>query len=104
MRGSFTGAVTDRAGKFEQADGGTLFLDEVGDLSLAAQAKLLRVLQEGVVTRIGGTKSVTVDVRVLAATNKDLREEIAREPVPRGPALPAQRGGDPRAAAARARG
>ncbi|MBP2648801.1 MAG: Fis family transcriptional regulator, partial [Gemmatimonadetes bacterium] len=76
MRGSFTGAVTDRAGKFEQADGGTLFLDEVGDLSLAAQAKLLRVLQEGVVTRIGGTKSVSVDVRVLAATNKDLREEI----------------------------
>lgn len=76
MRGSFTGAVVDRAGKFEQADGGTLFLDEVGDLSLAAQAKLLRVLQEGVVTRIGGTKAVNVDVRVLAATNKDLREEI----------------------------
>ena len=76
MRGSFTGAVIDRAGKFEQADGGTLFLDEVGDLSLAAQAKLLRVLQEGVVTRIGGTKAVNVDVRVLAATNKDLREEI----------------------------
>jgi two-component system nitrogen regulation response regulator NtrX len=76
MKGSFTGAVVDRAGKFEQADGGTLFLDEVGDLSLAAQAKLLRVLQEGVVTRIGGSKSITVDVRVLAATNKDIREEI----------------------------
>jgi len=76
MKGSFTGAVADRAGKFEQADGGTLFLDEVGDMSLAAQAKLLRVLQEGVVTRIGGSKSITVDVRVLAATNKDLRSEI----------------------------
>ncbi len=76
MKGSFTGAVADRAGKFEQADGGTLFLDEVGDMSLAAQAKLLRVLQEGVVTRIGGSKSVTVDVRVIAATNKELREEI----------------------------
>jgi len=76
MKGSFTGAVADRAGKFEQADGGTLFLDEVGDMSLAAQAKLLRVLQEGVVTRIGGSKSIQVDVRVLAATNKDLDEEI----------------------------
>jgi two-component system nitrogen regulation response regulator NtrX len=76
MKGSFTGAIADRAGKFEQADEGTLFLDEVGDMSLAAQAKLLRVLQEGVVTRIGGSKSVQVDVRVLAATNKDLRAEI----------------------------
>lgn len=77
MKGSFTGAVQDRAGKFEQADGGTLFLDEVGDLSLPAQAKLLRVLQEGVVTRIGGSRPISVDVRVLAATNKDLRSEIA---------------------------
>jgi two-component system, NtrC family, nitrogen regulation response regulator NtrX len=76
MKGSFTGAVSDRAGKFEQADGGTLFLDEVGDMSLSAQAKLLRVLQEGVVTRIGGSKSIQVDVRVLAATNKDLETEI----------------------------
>ncbi|MGN6391103.1 MAG: sigma-54-dependent transcriptional regulator [Gemmatimonadales bacterium] len=76
MKGSFTGAVADRAGKFEQADGGTLFLDEVGDMSLPAQAKLLRVLQEGVVTRIGGAKPVQVDVRVLAATNKDLGREI----------------------------
>ncbi|HET7602996.1 MAG TPA: sigma-54 dependent transcriptional regulator [Gemmatimonadales bacterium] len=76
MKGSFTGAFADRAGKFEQADGGTLFLDEVGDMSLAAQAKLLRVLQEGVVTRIGGSKAIQVDVRVLAATNKDLGEEI----------------------------
>ena len=77
MKGSFTGAFADRAGKFEQADGGTLFLDEVGDMSLSAQAKLLRVLQEGVVTRIGGAKSIEVDVRVLAATNKDLEGEIA---------------------------
>jgi two-component system nitrogen regulation response regulator NtrX len=77
MKGSFTGAFADRAGKFEQADGGTLFLDEVGDMSLAAQAKLLRVLQEGVVTGIGGSKAIQVDVRVLAATNKDLGEEIA---------------------------
>jgi len=76
MKGSFTGAFADRAGKFEQADGGTLFLDEVGDMSLSAQAKLLRVLQEGVVTRIGGSKSIQVDVRVLAATNKDLEAEI----------------------------
>ena len=77
MKGSFTGAFADRAGKFEQADGGTLFLDEVGDMSLSAQAKLLRVLQEGVVTRIGGAKPIEVDVRVLAATNKDLEGEIA---------------------------
>ena len=77
VKGSFTGAFADRAGKFEQADGGTLFLDEVGDMALPAQAKLLRVLQEGVVTRIGGSKSIEVDVRVLAATNKDLGLEIA---------------------------
>jgi two-component system nitrogen regulation response regulator NtrX len=77
MKGSFTGAFADRSGKFELADGGTLFLDEVGDMSLSAQSKVLRVLQEGVVNRIGAAKSVQVDVRVLAATNKDLQEEIA---------------------------
>jgi two-component system nitrogen regulation response regulator NtrX len=76
MKGSFTGAVADRAGKFEQAHGGTLFLDEVGDMSLAAQAKVLRVLQDGVVTRIGGSKPIQVDVRVLAATNKEVEAEI----------------------------
>ncbi|MGH7562270.1 MAG: sigma-54-dependent transcriptional regulator [Gemmatimonadales bacterium] len=76
MKGSFTGAFADRAGKFELADGGTLFLDEVGDMSLSAQAKVLRVLQEGLVTRIGGAKAIPVDVRVLAATNKDLSAEI----------------------------
>ena len=77
LKGSFTGATADRAGKFEQAHQGTLFLDEVGDMSLAAQAKVLRVLQDGVVTRIGGAKPVSVDVRVLAATNKRLEDEIA---------------------------
>jgi two-component system nitrogen regulation response regulator NtrX len=77
MKGSFTGATADRPGKFEQANGGTLFLDEVGDMSLSAQAKVLRVLQDGVVTRIGGAKTISVDVRVLAATNKALEEEIA---------------------------
>ncbi len=76
MRGSFTGAVADRAGKFEQADGGTLFLDEIGDMSSSAQAKVLRVLQDGEVTRIGGQKSRKVDVRVVAATNKRLEDEI----------------------------
>lgn len=77
MKGSFTGAFADRAGKFEQADGGTLFLDEVGDMSLAAQAKVLRALQEGEVTRIGSARPVKVDVRVIAATNKDIEAEIS---------------------------
>jgi two-component system, NtrC family, nitrogen regulation response regulator NtrX len=77
VKGSFTGAVADRAGKFEQADGGTLFLDEIADMSLSAQAKVLRVLEDGVVTRIGGAKPVSVDVRVIAATNKNLEAEIA---------------------------
>jgi two-component system, NtrC family, nitrogen regulation response regulator NtrX len=76
MKGSFTGATADRAGRFEQANGGTLFLDEVGDMSLAAQAKVLRVLQDSVVMRIGGHKPIIVDVRVLAATNKHLEAEI----------------------------
>ena len=77
MKGSFTGAISDRAGKFEQANKGTLFLDEVGDMSLAAQAKVLRVLQDNVITRIGSGKPVSVDVRVIAATNKTLENEIA---------------------------
>jgi two-component system nitrogen regulation response regulator NtrX len=76
IKGSFTGAIADRAGKFEQADGGTLFLDEVGDMSLDAQAKALRALEEGVITRVGGSKAITVDVRVIAATNKDLAGAI----------------------------
>jgi two-component system nitrogen regulation response regulator NtrX len=77
MKGSFTGAFADRSGKFEQADSGTLFLDEIGDMSLAAQSKVLRALEEGVVTRIGATKATNVDVRIIAATNKALEEEIA---------------------------
>ncbi|MGI9076294.1 MAG: sigma-54-dependent transcriptional regulator [Gemmatimonadaceae bacterium] len=77
LKGSFTGAIADRAGKFEQATGGTLFLDEIGDMSLAAQAKVLRVLEDGVVTRIGGGKALAVDVRVIAATNKKVEEEIS---------------------------
>jgi two-component system nitrogen regulation response regulator NtrX len=76
IKGSFTGAVADRPGKFEQAHGGTLFLDEVGDMSLAAQAKVLRALEEGLITRVGGSKAVEVDVRVIAATNKDLPAAI----------------------------
>ena len=77
MKGSFTGAISDRAGKFEQANKGTLFLDEIGDMSLAAQAKVLRVLQDNVITRIGSGKPISVDVRVIAATNKTLENEIA---------------------------
>jgi two-component system nitrogen regulation response regulator NtrX len=76
MKGAFTGAVSDRRGKFELADGGTLFLDEIGDMSLKTQAKVLRALQEQVVEPVGGTSSVKVDVRIIAATNKDLPSEI----------------------------
>ncbi len=76
-KGSFTSAIKQHKGKFEQADGGTLFLDEIGDMSLAAQAKVLRVLQEKKLSRVGSDKDIIVDVRVVAATNKDLRKEIA---------------------------
>ena len=76
-KGSFTSAVKQRIGKFEQADGGTLFLDEIGDMSLSAQAKVLRALQESKITRVGGEKEIAVNVRVLAATNKNLLQEIA---------------------------
>ncbi len=77
IKGSFTGAIADRTGKFEQANGGTLFLDEIGDMSPSAQAKVLRVLEDGVVNRIGSSKTISVDVRVIAATNKNLEAEIA---------------------------
>ena len=77
-KGSFTSAIRDHKGKFEQADGGTIFLDEIGDMSLAAQAKVLRVLQEKKLIPVGGDKEITVDVRVIAATNKNLQEEIAK--------------------------
>ena len=76
VKGAFTSAVKDRAGKFEAADKGTIFLDEIGDMSLAAQAKVLRALQENIITRVGADKDIKVDVRVIAATNKDLRKEI----------------------------
>jgi len=75
-KGSFTSALKQRIGKFEQANGGTLFLDEIGDMSLNAQAKVLRALQEGKITRVGGDKDINVDVRVIAATNKDLLREV----------------------------
>jgi len=75
-KGSFTSAVKQRIGKFEQANGGTLFLDEIGDMSLSAQAKVLRALQEGKITRVGADKDINVDVRVIAATNKDLLKEV----------------------------
>lgn len=77
-KGSFTSAIKQHKGKFEQADGGTLFLDEIGDMSLAAQAKVLRVLQEKKLSRVGSDKDISVDVRVVAATNKNLKEEIAK--------------------------
>ena len=75
-KGSFTSAIRQRIGKFEQANGGTLFLDEIGDMSLGAQAKVLRALQEGKITRVGADKDISVDVRVVAATNKDLLKEV----------------------------
>lgn len=77
VKGAFTSAVKDRAGKFEAADKGTIFLDEIGDMSLSAQAKVLRALQESMITRVGADKDIKVDVRVVAATNKDLKKEIA---------------------------
>ena len=77
-KGSFTSAIKQHKGKFEQADGGTLFLDEIGDMSLAAQAKVLRVLQEKKLSRVGSDKDIEVNVRVIAATNKDLKAEIEK--------------------------
>ncbi len=94
MKGAFTGAISNRSGKFEMADNGTLFLDEIGELSLALQAKLLRVLQYGDIQRVGDDRSLRVDVRVLAATNRDLRQEVvegrfSRRSVPSAERLPA---------------
>jgi len=75
-KGSFTSAIRQRKGDFELANGGTLFLDEIGDMSLSAQAKVLRALQENKITRVGGEKEIPVDVRVIAATNKNIKEEL----------------------------
>ena len=102
-KGAFTGAVSMRQGRFELADGGTLFLDEIGDLPLEMQAKLLRVLQEGEFERVGRRGRRRVDVRVIAATHRDLEADVAERTVPRRPVLPPQRVPDPPAAAARAR-
>ncbi len=77
-KGAFTSAIKQRKGKFEQADGGTIFLDEIGDMSLSAQAKVLRALQENKITRVGSDKDINVNVRILAATNKNLKEEIEK--------------------------
>ena len=90
-KGSFTGATDKQVGKFELADRGTIFLDEVGDMSLKTQAKVLRVLQEGEVERLGSSRTLKVDVRVIAATNKDLEAGDREGPVPRGPVLPPER-------------
>ena len=103
-KGSFTGATEKQVGKFEQADEGTIFLDEVGDMSAKTQAKVLRVLQEGEVERLGSARTIKVDVRVIAATNKNLEEEIEKGTLSRGSVLPPGGDSDSRAAAARAPG
>ncbi len=100
-KGSFTGATEKQIGKFEQADRGTIFLDEVGDMSPKTQAKVLRVLQEGEVERLGSARTIKVDVRVIAATNKDLEAGDREGHLPRGSLLPSERDPDPRAAAPR---
>ena len=101
-KGAFTGAVAAKRGLFEEAQGGTLFLDEIGDVGGKMQAQLLRVLQEGEIRRVGGAEAIKVDVRVVAATNRDLEEEVAAGALPRGSLLPHQRRDHPPAAAARA--
>ena len=101
-RGAFTGATEQRAGVFEIAQGGTLFLDEIGDMPLELQAKLLRVLQERELTRIGGREVIKVDCRIIAATNQDLERAVQAGALPRGPLLPPQGRADHGAAAARA--
>ena len=101
-KGAFTGAVARKPGKFEMAHRGTLFLDEIGDLPLSLQAKILRALEEKRFERVGGTASVQVDVRLVAATNRGLRAQVAAQALPRGPVLPAVGVPDHGAAAARA--
>ena len=102
-RGAFTGATNRGIGRFEQAEGGTLFLDEIGDMPLEAQTRLLRVLQQGEYTTVGGRTPIKTDVRIIAATNRDLRQLIAAGPVPRRSLLPPQCRAAAPAALARAR-
>ena len=102
-KGAFTGAAATREGKFEVADGGTLFLDEIGDMALETQAKILRVLQESELERVGGNQTIKVDVRILAATNQDLEAKVRDGSVPRGPLLSPERRADRAPRAARAR-
>ena len=101
-KGAFTGALKQKPGRVEEADGGTIFLDEIADMSKPLQAKLLRFLEDGTFTRVGGTQELRVNVRLIAATNRDIVQAIADEPVPRGFVSPAERGAIPPAAAARA--
>ena len=101
-KGSFTGAMAMRKGRFETANKGTIFLDEIGEMTLATQTKLLRILQEREFERIGSNVPIKIDIRVITATNRDLAAEVDEEPLPRGPLLPAQRHPHPHAAAARA--
>ena len=103
-KGAFTGADTNRKGLFEVANGGTLFLDEVGELDKSVQVKLLRFLESGEIRRVGENEPFRVDVRVLCATNRDLREMVGQRTVPRRPVLPAQHVRDLPAAPARAQG
>ena len=102
VRGAFTGAFQNRIGRFEQAQGGTLFLDEIGELPLDLQTKLLRVLQEREVQRLGSSETIKVDIRVVAATNCDLRAADRAGQIPRGSLLPPERGADRDAASAQA--
>ena len=101
-RGAFTDARQQKRGLFETADGGTVFLDEIGEMTPGLQAKLLRFLEEKTFKRVGGLADIRVDVRVIAATNRDLEEEVKAGQVPRGPVLPAAGDADRAAAAARA--
>ena len=100
MRGAFTGAAVNKKGLLEAAQQGTVFLDEISEMSPMMQVKLLRVLQERTFRRVGGTEEIAADIRIIAATNRDLPKEIAEGAVPRGPLLPHQR--DSRAPAAAA--